>query len=56
MAERYMITCRVPDELRRELDEIARRRRLADGEPWTRSALMVEALEAFIRKERRKKA
>lgn len=54
MSDRYMITCRVPDELRKELDDIARKRRQADGEPWTRSALMVEAIEAFIRKERRK--
>jgi predicted transcriptional regulator len=54
MSDRYMITCRVPDEMRRELDDIARKRRQASGDQVTRSALMVEAIEAFIRKERRK--
>ncbi|MEQ6918746.1 hypothetical protein [Halomonas aquatica] len=56
MSDRYMITCRVPDELRQELDDIARQRRQATGDQVTRSELMVEAIEAFIRKERRKKA
>ena len=54
MVERYMITCRVPDEMRKDLDEIAKRRRMASGEQVTRSDLLVEAIEAFIRKERRK--